>query len=342
MSNFEKIINLDGLIFEYDEDKQKEILNFFGIPYDEYKKRIIGKNKEFEFLLILYLTENFESILGYDEKISNLSKEYTSDLIVTPKNEKKFLLEIKHTDKESFEISLGNLRKRMEFAKKEGLDLFFAISIKGFWMLFDAKYIEEKKGKIVVDDAINSKLYEILKIFSYVFYSKLGYDKGNFKVISVFSKTEKNNLEIMHNDYGKLLSFEFFADDKEIFKINFENKEKISLIYILEGIFDKISNGEQKIYNFSDKTYIIEKINAPIFVSEIEFLLSPIEHIIGNDYKRYDIPKYTKKLVLGEENLKNNITLVHIRNVIDYLVVEGVKISCSKNGTEYCALELRR
>lgn len=76
-----------------------------------------------------------KSITGFDEGVSQLLKTATSDLLVELKNGEKFMLEIKHTDKEKYSISGGNLNTRIEYANKLGLKLLFAISIKGCWML---------------------------------------------------------------------------------------------------------------------------------------------------------------------------------------------------------------
>ena len=110
-----------------------------------------------------------KSITAFDEGVSQLLNTATSDLLVELQNEKKFMLEIKHTDKERYSISMGNLQKRIDYASKYGLELFFAISIKGYWMLFNAEYLKEKKGKIDISDLMKSKLDEMLDCISYVF-----------------------------------------------------------------------------------------------------------------------------------------------------------------------------
>lgn len=54
-----------------------------------------------------------KSITAFDEGVSQLLKTATSDLLVELQNEKKFMLEIKHTDKERYSISMGNLQKEL-------------------------------------------------------------------------------------------------------------------------------------------------------------------------------------------------------------------------------------
>lgn len=57
----------------------------------------------------------------------------------------KMLLEVKHTDKKTFEISQGNLQKRKDFADRQNLPLRFAVSLKGLWGLFTVETLLEKK-----------------------------------------------------------------------------------------------------------------------------------------------------------------------------------------------------
>lgn len=107
MSDFNKILAFQNIIPYLNEDKQVELAKTLGMNISEINRRLVGKNKEDEFILILLFI---------------------------------FILEIKHTDKEKDSISGGNLNKRIDYAPKLGLKLFFAISIKGYWILFDSDY----------------------------------------------------------------------------------------------------------------------------------------------------------------------------------------------------------
>ena len=64
----------------------------------------------------------------------------------------KMLLEVKHTDKDMYKISQGNLQNRIDFANRQNLPLRFAISLKGLWGLFTVDTLLEKKGKLILDD----------------------------------------------------------------------------------------------------------------------------------------------------------------------------------------------
>lgn len=82
---------------------------------------MVGKNKEGEFVLILLFMEVCKSIMAFDEGVSQLLKAATSDLLVELQNGNKFMIEIKHTDKERYSISTRNPQKRIDYASKYGL-----------------------------------------------------------------------------------------------------------------------------------------------------------------------------------------------------------------------------
>ena len=83
----------------------------------EIERRLVGKNKEDEFILILLFMEVCKSITAFDEGVSQLLKTATSDLLVELQNEKKFMLEIKQLTKNGillvWEISKKELIMRV-------------------------------------------------------------------------------------------------------------------------------------------------------------------------------------------------------------------------------------
>lgn len=152
MSDFNKILAFQQMMPYLNKEQQENLANVLNMDLQEIERRLVGKNKEDEFVLILLFMEVCKSITGFDEGVSQLLKTATSDLLVELKNGKKFMLEIKHTDKERYSISSGNLQNRIDYAHKYGLELYFAISIKGYWILFDGTYLQQKNGKIDVSD----------------------------------------------------------------------------------------------------------------------------------------------------------------------------------------------
>lgn len=144
MSDLEKLIAFDNIEHLVSEETRNKILSDLNISNEEeFEKRLIGKKKEDEFLLFLILLDVC-SIMPIDESITQILEEASCDFIIQMKDSKKsFMLEIKHTDKEEYKISSGNLQKRIDYANSRGYKLYFAISIKGFWMLFNQNYIKK-------------------------------------------------------------------------------------------------------------------------------------------------------------------------------------------------------
>ena len=127
MSDFNKIMAFQQMMPYLNREQQENLATTLGMDLQEIERRLVGKNKEDEFVLILLFMEVCKSITGFDEGVSQLLKTATSDLLIELRNGDKFMLEIKHTDKERYSISMGNLQKRIEYAYNYGLDLFFAV-----------------------------------------------------------------------------------------------------------------------------------------------------------------------------------------------------------------------
>ena len=129
MSDFNKIMAFQQMMPYLNKEQQDNLATTLGMELQEIERRLVGKNKEDEFILILLFMEVCKSITAFDEGVSQLLKTATSDLLVELQNEKKFMLEIKHTDKERYSISMGNLQKRIDYASKYLYELFFSKSI---------------------------------------------------------------------------------------------------------------------------------------------------------------------------------------------------------------------
>ena len=182
MTSLENILAFNKLLPYLDAEQRDAISNALGMSFDEFEKRMTGITKENEFILILLFFNVCHKISGFDEGISKIEgKTYTPDLILELKSGHKFLLEIKHTDKNKYSISGGNLEKRIEYASSLGLDLYFAISIHGFWMMFKSDYLRKNHGKVTIDDYKNSILDEVLDTYSYIF-------PQGIKIRAVYSK----------------------------------------------------------------------------------------------------------------------------------------------------------
>ena len=274
--------------------------------------------------------EACKSITGFDEGVSQLLKTATSDLLVELNCGKKFMLEIKHTDKERYSISMGNLQKRIDYAAKYNLELFFAISIKGYWMLFNAEYLKTRNGKIEVSDGIKSQLDEFLGCISYMF-------PKNLRIKSVYSTNEAVKTTGIHFDpYGKLVSYELYYKDKKIFRVKGKNSPYIGYTMLLEALQDRLSLDKQDIKQSGDYTIINESFTNDFnAISEYKFILAPIEHIVNDSGEKYTAHTYIENAKADTGLLDMRFQLTHIRGMMQYLADNGVEIMYIRNNRIY-------
>lgn len=326
MSDFNKILAFQQMMPYLTKEQQEELAATLGMDLEEIERRLVGKNKEDEFVLILLFMEACKSITAFDEGVSQLLKTATSDLLVELQNGNKFMLEIKHTDKERYSISMGNLEKRIDYAGKYGLELFFAISIKGYWMLFNAEYLKEKKGKIDISDLMKSKLDETLGCISYVF------PKG-LRIKSVYSTDETaKSTGIQFPPYGKLVSYELYYNDRKIFRVKGKNSPYIGYTMILEALQDRLSMDTQIIEQSGSYTVINESFSNDFnAISEYKFLLSPIEHTVYDGKEKYTAHTYIENAKVDANLLKMRFQVGHIRGLMQYLADNGIEMMYIRN-----------
>lgn len=321
-----------GQLMQYMTDEQKNSMaSSLGMSLDEINKRLQGKDKEDEFILILFLMDVCKKLTAFDEGISKLLSTATADLLVELKNGKKFLLEIKHTDKEIYKISGGNLDKRIQYAKTYNLDLYFAISIKGFWLLLNSEYIKAHNGKIGIGDMLNSELDDILGTVSYIF-------PNGLSIKSVYSTNTRKGMGIYNGDYGELISYEMTYKDVRVFRAKGKNSPYIGYTMILEALQDNMSVVYQSIIQGGDVTVITEKYPERKeltlnMISEYKFLLAVICHTIKSDGQ-----KYTPHTILEElksDKKIHRIELGHVRVMMQELANLGVDMKYVRNSNIY-------
>ena len=218
----------------------------------------------------------------------------------------------------------------MDYAKEYGLDLYFAISIKGYWMLFSAEYLKDKRGKIEISDLAKSKLDEMLGCVSYVF------PKG-VRIKSVYSTDETvKTTEIQFSPYGKLVSYELYYNDKKIFRLKGKNSPYIMYAMVLEALQDRLSMDTQTIQQSGNYTIINESFSNDFnAISEYKFLLAPIEHTMYDGEEKYTVHTYIENAKADENVLQIRFHLTHIRNAMLYLADKGLDIMYIKNNLIY-------
>ena len=258
----------------------------------EIKRRLKGLDIQKEFLLILKFLDVSDDFSGFDESISMIGKAYTPDLIIKMKNGENILVEVKSTGRDFFEISLGNLENRCRYAADKNLKLFFAISIKGFWMMFPSEYLKEKRGKIVLGDFKNSIFDEQLDTMTYIMPSHL-------KIRSIYKKETNKGLGIQYAPYGELISYELFYKNERILKIKGKDSMYKTYAFLLEALEDRLSTQVYQISSTSDTTEILalsrnEEVN---YIPEYEFILAPLLHTLSEEGEKNSINSIVSSLI---------------------------------------------
>lgn len=326
---FKRILDFHEQTLGKSDAEKSIIAHSQAIDFAEYQRRIVGIEKEIEFLIIMKSVPAFENIQPIDEEFSQISGEKTPDYEVEFTDGYKMMLEVKHTDKEEYKISGGNLQKRIDYATNHNLPLRFAVSIKGFWGLFTSEFIKSKNGKIVVSDYIgnnrNSWLDRELETCSYMFLKPL-------KIVSVYSNNTVTGLDVSFEPYGKLVSYELYYANRLIFKVSPTDRSKVMYMFVLEAIQDRLANTCQEIESSGDLTTIVEQNDdSPCQVyAEYLFIMSIIKHM------RFQEKNSKDNTFLAAKRRDNPMLPVeYIRIVMSDLSDLGVEIICFKDGMGY-------
>lgn len=329
-TSFKDILDFHERTLGKSDAEKQAIAKSLSIDFNEYQRRILGKEKEMEFLIFMKSVGSFRDIKPIDEELSQLSGEKTPDFEVTFTDDYKMMVEVKHTDKDKYTISGGNLKKRIAYAADRNMHLRFAISIKGFWGLFTSDFITSNKGKLTISDFIgeagNSWLDRELETCSYMFLQPL-------KIVSVYSNNTTEGLGVFFEPHGELVSYELYCSNNLILRVDHSDDSKKLHMVILETVQDCLSNMHQDITRNEDMTTtIVEYDNGSSCQSFAEYLfvLAVIRHMSYTGKNSRD------NIFLTANEGDNNIPLVeYIRLVMSDLADWGVEIICFKDGSGY-------
>lgn len=329
--DLDKLLAFDQLVMDKTEEEKRILAQQFDIDYEEYKKRMVGKEKEADFIIIMKSLKVLKHFEAYDEGLSHITGEYTPDFRIEMNDGYKMLLEVKHTDKDFFKISQGNLQNRINFAKRENIPLLFAISLKGVWGLFKSETLQKKEGKLTVDDFIgeksNSYLDAEFATCTYMFPKQV-------KIRSVYSTSHPKAMEVKFEPYGQLISYELYCDNKKIFRVKGKKSPYIKYSIYLEALQNRIANINQDIQQNGDFTVITEYFNegTPQFIPEYEFLLYPIKHMCKMVNEKKIL--YTSRLAVNKRNFLF-LSVEELRCLLSKLVDLGMEIIVFRDNSGY-------
>ena len=328
-TSFKDILDFHERTLGKSDNEKQTIAKNLSIDFNEYQRRIIGKEKEMEFLIFMKSLGSISEIKPIDEELSQISGDKTPDFEVIFTDNYKIMLEVKHTNKNEYKISGGNLQERIDYATTHNMPLRFAVSIKGFWGLFTSDFIRSNKGKIKISDYIgearNSWLDRELETCSYMFLQPL-------KIVSIYSNDTKEGLGVFFEPYGELVSYELYCSNNLILKVDHSVHSKKLHMFVLEAVQDRLSNIQQDITQNEVLTKIVEYDSDSSYqiFAEYLFVMAVIKHL------RYTDKNSRDNIFLTVKEGDNNILLVeYIRLVMSDLSDLGVEIVCLKDGLGY-------
>lgn len=320
MSNdLTKIKALDDLSPYFPKESWEELRDNIGVSEEEFNQRMKGIYRESDFLLAIHMMDVCKSVTLLDESVSSVFGTYSCDAIIEMKNGNKFMLEIKHTDKDKYKISENNFNNRVEYAKTLDFKLYFAISIKGLWMVLSSDYLEKNNRKITKDDYKYSELSSLFSVGYYII--------EDFEFISIYANRKKNTIEIEYPPYGFLVSEEIKHKGKRKYKIKRNNKELMYITFVFEGVKDRASDEYHNEIKDGDFTIITDKIEkgSQHMLNELELLLSPIKHMI-----HYDKVVFTPKTYLSELSKLGETSMFKVqllRATMDQFGIKRIKMT---------------
>jgi len=309
-----------------DDETRLLLIEKLSLEDSNLENRLPGLRVEDEFALMLYFLNECKHIISLDETTSVLTHEsYQSDYIIHFKNDKKIMIEVKSTAKNKYKISKSNFDKRMLFAKDMGLELYFALKIKGHWSLFSSDYLIEKDYKInYEDDLQNSILCETLN-------SQMLLIPKGLKAESIYSKNTSNGLMVQHGEYGELISYKLFFNDKLVIEVSPEEQNYLHTIFIIELWHDFMSANLISKTISKTKTLVTETSKENFVNYDFQYFMSTINHTINNGNNRYNSTSFLKYIATNKDIA---LTKEMLFITLDELVALGVPVIKLDNKTE--------
>lgn len=281
--------------------------------------RLPGLRVEDEFALILHFFNNCKHIISIDETTSKLTDESNqSDFIVHFKNDEKIMVEVKSTKDNKFQISKNNLEKRRLFAIDLGYELYIALKLNGYWMLFNSDYLIKNNCRIeLTQDMDNS-------IFLTKLNAKMHIVPAGVKVESTYRLAVDESLGVKHEEYGELTSIKLFYKDVLLFEVSPQSKKHFPICMLFELWNDMLL--EDITYERLDDltTKSINEIKNELMTLDYKYFLSTIEHMFNVHNRRHESSSFLKLLA---SNMDVSLNKKRLEILLNTLIKAGVPIS---------------
>lgn len=253
--------------------------------------RLPGLKVEDEFALILHFFNNCKHIISIDETTSKLTDEsHQSDFIVHFKNDEKIMVEVKSTRDNKFKISKNNLEKRRLFANDLGYELYIALKLNGYWMLFHTDYLIKNNCRIELSQDVNNSIF-LTKLNATMHIIPAG-----VKIESTYSSAGDESLGAKHEEYGELISIKLFYQDSVLFEVSSQNTECLPICMLFELWNDMLLEDitVEKIDDLTIKS--VTEIKNELMTLDYKYFLSSIDHMFNVHNRRHESSSFLKLL----------------------------------------------
>lgn len=274
-----------------DDDDRHNLKTMLGISDDD-EKRLVGFRYEDEFKLMMYLLGWVKEFTGIDEDMSPLTGTKTTDFFVDTIQGRQLCIEVKSSKGNSQKFSLRYVREKRAYAKKQHRELYFAINLRGHWMLFSDRYVLEHNRIITFEENyVDSELNDIFGERLFVF------PKG-LEIVSTYSHS-KEGIGINHPEYGNLIRIAIKAFGKPLYRKTLNNHQDLLTSFVLENVEDEMSIQHQEVkIPDADRTLVIERFEKEYTILKLSaFSMSPIRHMTkGSEEKTYTFETFLEEM----------------------------------------------
>lgn len=149
---------------------------------------------------------------------------------------------------------------------------------------------------------------------------------------SVYAHNHPKGMGVWFEPYGQLISYEFYYDNRRIFRAKGKGSKFLRYSILLEAIQDRVANEKQEIRQEGGYTIITETSNNINIIPEYKFILSYLYHT-------YDL-KGGEEIQLNPHRAVNNknfsyLDVRQIRYILSELASMGVEIIIFKDSEGY-------
>lgn len=305
-----------------DDETRLLLIKKLNLENSNLENRLSGLKVEDEFALILHFFNKCKHIISLDETTSKLTESSSqSDFIIHFKDGKKMMVEVKSKRDNKYKISPNDFERRKTFADDLGYELYFALRLNNYWMLFHNDYLSENNYKIELYKNMNSSIF-LTKLDATIYVIP-----KDVKVESIYSLEQNGGLGIRQGEYGELISVKLFYQNVLLFEVSEENKEHLAECLLFELWYDmQLKNVIfEKLDDVTTKS--INEIKDELMTLDFKYFLSSISHTLNICDRRHESSSFLKLLA---SNIDISLNKERLEILFNRLIRLGIPITSGK------------